>query len=87
MSLVCMGSYVPAFILGYLSVNHDFSFGASIRKAPKTYNDIKFSKKPKTIIVVDKWFNSLMVAFTDWNFFQKFRASCKAKKTIKLAFT
>ena len=39
--------------------NHDFSFVASIGKAPKTYNDIKFCKEPKTIIVVDKWLNSL----------------------------
>ena len=26
---------------------------------PKTYNDIKFCKEPKTIIVVDKWLNSI----------------------------
>ena len=55
MSIIHMGSDVLAFILGYLS---DFSFGASIWKAPKTYNDIKFWKEPKTIIVFDKWLNS-----------------------------
>ena len=47
MSLIRMGSYVPAFILGYLFVNHDFSFGALIWKASKTYNDLKFCKELK----------------------------------------
>ena len=31
-------------------------------KAPKTYNDIKFWKEAKTIIVVDVWLNSLSVS-------------------------
>ena len=28
---------------------------ASIWKAPKTFNDKKFCKEPKTIIIVDQW--------------------------------
>ena len=61
-----MGLYVPAFILGYLSVNPDFSFEALIWRAPKTYKDVKFCKEPKTIIVVDEWFNSsTMYNFSD----------------------
>ena len=60
MSLICMGLYVPAFILGYLSVKSWFLFWALIWKASKTMNDIKFCKEAKTIIVVDKWLNSLM---------------------------
>ena len=35
--------------------NHDYSFGVLIWKASKTYNDIKFCKEAKTIIVVDVW--------------------------------
>ena len=34
-----------------------------IWKASKTYNDVEFCKEPKTIIVVDEWFNSLSMSF------------------------
>ena len=59
MSLIRMGSYVPAFILGYLSVKSWFLFWGIDLEGAKTYNDIKFCKEPKTIIVVDKWLSSL----------------------------
>ena len=49
----------PPLYYDIFQQNHDFSFVASIWKAPKTYNDIKFCKEPKSIIVVDKWLNSL----------------------------
>ena len=38
--------------------NYDNSFGALIGKASKTFNDMKFCKKAKTIIIVDIWLNS-----------------------------
>ena len=59
MSLICMGSSLPDFILAYLSLNRDFSFEALIWKASKTYNGIESCKEAKTIIVVGKWLHSL----------------------------
>ena len=40
-------------------LDHDYSFGALIRKASKTYNDKELCKEAKTVIVVDKWLNCL----------------------------
>ena len=37
-----------------------------IWKALKTYNDIRFCKEAKTIIVVDVWLNSLSLSCVPW---------------------
>ena len=54
-----MGLYVPAFILGYLSGKLRFLFLDIDLEDVRTKNDIRFCKEPKTIIVVDEWFDSL----------------------------
>ena len=58
LSLICMGK-------------HDFSFRALIWKESKTYDDIKFCKEAKMIIVVYIWSNSLSKKIGDkaYNFF------------------
>ena len=57
--------------------NHDFSFGALIWNASKTYNDIKFCKDAKTIIIVDKMTKLLNI----WT--ARFRLSSNISLDIK----
>ena len=52
-------SNTHGFVCTCLYIRISFRKRALIRKASKTSNDIRFCEEPKTIVVVDKWFNSL----------------------------
>ena len=54
--------YVTTHIKYNFSLSHDFSFGALVLMAPKTYNDLKFCKEAIMIIVVDKRLNSSRIS-------------------------
>ena len=52
---------IPPFNSDIYPLNHYFSFGGLIWKAPKTYNDITFGKEQETIICTCWYISSVLL--------------------------